>query len=104
MAAACGSSSGRSAAAQSANADAERAPSSRSSMSAHLCLIAWNEPIGRPNCSRIPAYATAVSRAHAASPTCSAANRTAPVRSACSTAAVPAPTRRAGVARSSTRA
>ena len=23
-------------------------------MSAHMCLMAWNEPIGRPNWTRIP--------------------------------------------------
>ena len=30
-------------------------------ISAHLCLMAWNWPIGLPNCSRILAYADAVS-------------------------------------------
>ena len=30
-------------------------------MSAHLCLIAWNDPIGRPNCTRTLAYSTAIS-------------------------------------------
>src|SRR5215469_9990760 len=29
-----------------------------SSMLAHLCLMAWKEPIGRPNCSRTLAYST----------------------------------------------
>ena len=29
-----------------------RATSARTSMSAHRCLTAWNEPITRPNCSR----------------------------------------------------
>ena len=28
------------------------ASSARTSMSAHMCLTAWNVPIGRPNCSR----------------------------------------------------
>ena len=37
-------------------------------ISAHLCLMAWNWPIGRPNCSRILAYADAVSVAHRATP------------------------------------
>ena len=27
-------------------------------MSAHLCLIAWKLPIGRPNCTRTLAYST----------------------------------------------
>ncbi|CFS26565.1 Uncharacterised protein [Mycobacterium tuberculosis] len=44
-------------------------------ISAHLCLIAWNCPIGRPNCSRILAYADAVSVAHRATPTASADSR-----------------------------
>ena len=46
-------------------------------MSAHLCLIAWNEPIGRPNCTRTLAYSTAISRTFCAPPTCSAASATA---------------------------
>ena len=37
-------------------------------ISAHLCLMAWNWPIGRPNCSRILAYADAVSVAQRATP------------------------------------
>ena len=41
-------------------------------MPAHLCLMAWNCPIGRPNCSRILAYSVAVSVAHRATPTHSA--------------------------------
>ena len=46
-------------------------------MSAHLCLIAWNEPIGRPNCTRTLAYSTAISSTFWAPPTCSAARPTA---------------------------
>ena len=41
-------------------------------MPAHLCLMAWNWPIGRPNCSRILAYSDAVSVAQRATPTHSA--------------------------------
>ena len=41
-------------------------------MLAHLCLMAWNCPIGRPNCSRIFAYSDAVSVAQRATPTHSA--------------------------------
>ena len=37
-------------------------------ISAHLCLMAWNWPIGLPNCSRILAYAVAVSVAQRATP------------------------------------
>ena len=37
-------------------------------ISAHLCLMAWNWPIGRPNCSRIFAYSEAVSVAQRATP------------------------------------
>src|SRR6478735_7422999 len=37
-------------------------------ISAHLCLIAWNWPMGLPNCSRILAYAEAVSVAQRATP------------------------------------
>ena len=39
-----------------------------------MCLIAWNEPIGRPNCSRTLAYSTESSRHRAAPPICSAAS------------------------------
>ena len=41
-------------------------------ISAHLCLMAWNWPIGLPNCSRILAYCAAVSVAQRATPTASA--------------------------------
>ena len=44
-------------------------------MWAHLCLTAWNWPMGRPNCSRILAYSDAVSVAHRATPTASADSR-----------------------------
>ena len=44
-----------------------------SSISAHRCLIAWKAPIFWPNCSRTPAYSTAVSRHHRAIPEASAA-------------------------------
>ena len=37
-------------------------------MSAHLCLIAWNEPIGRPNCTRTFAYSTDISSTFCAPP------------------------------------
>ncbi|CAM5250455.1 hypothetical protein SMICM304S_04630 [Streptomyces microflavus] len=46
-------------------------------MSAQRCLTAWNAPMGRPNCSRTAACATAVSRLRAAVPQASAARRTA---------------------------
>ena len=46
-----------------------------SSISAHRCLIAWKLPILAPNCSRTPAYSTAVSRHHRATPEASAAAR-----------------------------
>ena len=45
-------------------------------MSAHLCLIAWKEPIGRPNCTRSLAYCTAISSTSCPPPTCSAASAT----------------------------
>ncbi len=44
-------------------------------ISAHLCLTAWNWPMGRPNCSRILAYSAAVSVAQRATPTASADSR-----------------------------
>ena len=31
----------------------ERAGSTSATISAAMCLIAWKEPIGRPNCSRV---------------------------------------------------
>ena len=38
-------------------------------MSANLCLIAWNEPIGTPNCSRCFAYSSVTSKIVCAVPT-----------------------------------
>ena len=42
-------------------------------MSANLCLIAWNEPIGTPNCSRCLAYSSVTSKIVCAVPTISSA-------------------------------
>ncbi len=67
------------------------ADSTSSSMSAHLCLMAWNEPIGRPNCTRSLAYCTAVSSTFWAPPTCSAARATAARSSTRSRVAQPSP-------------
>ena len=44
-------------------------------MSASLCWIAWNEPIGTSNCLRSFAYASAMSKMRRAVPTISAAMR-----------------------------
>src|SRR3954467_8939495 len=38
------------------------------SMSAHLCLMAWKDPIGRPNCTRTLAYSTDISSTFCAPP------------------------------------
>ena len=67
------------------------ADSTSSSMSAHLCLMAWNEPMGRPNCTRSLAYCTAVSSTFWAPPTCSAASATAARSSTRSSVVQPAP-------------
>ena len=48
--------------------------SERSSISAHMCLIAWKLPIGLPNCSRTFAYSVAVSSVQRARPAASAAS------------------------------
>ena len=45
-------------------------------MSANLCLIAWNEPIGTPNCSRCFAYSSVMSKIVCAVPTISSASAT----------------------------
>ena len=45
-------------------------------MSANLCLIAWNDPIGTPNCSRCFAYSSEMSNAVCAVPTHSSASAT----------------------------
>ena len=58
----------------SASAAATAACCERSSISAHMCLMAWKLPIGLPNCSRTLAYSVAVSSAHRASPAASAAS------------------------------
>ena len=47
--------------------------------SASRCLIAWYEPIARPNCLRSLAYASVVSKHHCATPSCSDASNAAPV-------------------------
>src|ERR1700683_3232015 len=68
-------------------------------MSAHLCFMAWEVPIGLPNWTRTLAYSTAMSRTRWAPPTCSAARATAARSSIFDTAAHPAPslpTRRGG--------
>lgn len=39
----------------------------------HRCLMAWNEPIARPNWTRVRAYSTASESTRAAPPSCSAA-------------------------------
>ena len=73
-------------------------------MSAHLCLMAWNEPIGRPNWTRTLAYSTAISSTFWAPPTCSAARPTAARSSTVDSDAQPAPSvpsRRAGVSANS---
>ena len=56
----------------------ERMPSTSTSMSAQRCFTAWNDPIGRPNCTRSLAYSTAMSSARAAPPSRSAAAKVAP--------------------------
>ena len=45
-------------------------------MSAHLCLTAWKEPMGRPNWNRVLAYPALISRHLRAPPACSAASAT----------------------------
>ena len=62
--------------ARAASHASTRACSTRTSMSAHRCLIPWNCPMGRPNCSRTFAYSAAVCSAQAAVPHASAANST----------------------------
>jgi len=72
-------------------------------MSTHLCLIAWNVPIGRPNCMRVVAYSALVDTPHWQMPTTSDARATAAfVRmvSMTSSAAPDFPTSCAGLARS----
>ena len=49
-------------------------------MSAQRCLTAWNEPIGRPNCSRSLAYSVDCSAVAPAMPASSAATSTVPRR------------------------
>ena len=56
----------------------ERIPSTSTSMSAQRCFTAWNEPIGRPNCTRSLAYSTAIPSARWAPPSRSAAVKVAP--------------------------
>src|SRR5581483_4293229 len=102
-----GSSSLSSDAHQPAEYAADLADSTSSSMSAHLCLMAWNEPMGRPNWMRTLAYSTLMSRQRCAPPTCSAARATAARSSVLDRAAWPPPSvpiSRAGVLENSRRA
>ncbi len=67
-------------------------------MSAHLCLMAWNEPIGRPNCTRTFAYSTDISSTFCAPPTISLARHTAAWSSVFDSAAQPRPGSPSGLA------
>ncbi|SKW46924.1 Uncharacterised protein [Mycobacteroides abscessus subsp. abscessus] len=58
--------------ARAASHTAAVARSVTAAMVAHLCLMPWNWPMGRPNCSRTLAYSDAVSVAQRATPTASA--------------------------------
>src|SRR6476646_4169246 len=58
-------------------------------MSAHLCLIAWNDPIGRPNCTRTFAYSTDISSTFCAPPIISLESATAAWSSSLENAAKP---------------
>src|SRR5690606_16608108 len=76
-----------------------RADSTATAMSAHLCLIAWKEPMGLPNCTLVLAWPTAMSSTAAAPPACSAARATAATSRVCRStgqAAARSPTSRAG--------
>jgi len=57
-----------------AYAAAERADSTSTSRSAHRCLIAWKDPMGRPNWCRTLRYSTVISSTAWAPPTCSQAS------------------------------
>jgi hypothetical protein len=52
------------------------ASSTRTSMSAHLCLTAWKEPMARPNWNRVLGYPALISRHLLAPQACSAASAT----------------------------
>ena len=65
---------------QAAACTAALATSARTSMSAHMCLIAWKPPMAWPNWWRPLAYSTASSSVSAACPTWSAAVIRAPSR------------------------
>ncbi len=78
-------------------------PSTSTSMSAHRCFTAWNEPIGRPNCTRSFAYSTAISSARDAPPSISSDVAVAP-RSSNAVTRSPPPRRQAGVRSKSSQA
>ena len=81
---------------QAASHAAAVTASAVSSISAQRCLIAWNDPIGLPNCSRTLAYSTAVSRHQRATPEASAAASVTAVRRTRSSAAGRGASRTAG--------
>ena len=70
-------------------------------MSAHLCLMAWNDPIGRPNCTRTLAYSTDMSSTFCAPPTISFDDIAAAWSRVFESAAQPAPGSPSGVAATS---
>ena len=71
-------------------------PSTSTRASASMCLTAWNEPMGLPNCTRSLAYCTVSARTWSAAPSISALASVA-ARSTSSAAASSPPRNRAGV-------
>src|SRR5207244_3404123 len=71
----------------------ERDGSTSETISAAMCLSAWNDPIGRPNCWRTFEYSTAISSARAAPPRLSAAMPSAPRSRRRARSGQPAPSR-----------
>ena len=55
-----------------------RTASTSMNASASRCATAWNEPIGRPNCTRFRAYSAVSSSARSMTPACIAHSPTVP--------------------------
>jgi hypothetical protein len=66
-----------------------RTASTSTYASASRCVTAWNDPIGRPNCTRFRAYSAVSSSARSITPDCAAHNPT--VARAISQSATPRP-------------
>ena len=68
-----------------------RTASTSTNASASRCVTAWNEPIGRPNATRLFAYSAVSSSARSITPACIAHSPTVPRATSQSVTSAPRP-------------